>query len=165
MAKSYIQVRDRIKAIATSHLQINTFGAGDLWEVATSGTVNYPMFWAVTQGSEIKRGEIGYKFQFVVMDLVEVGEGNEDDVLSDTHQILADVLAELKMGAYSDIDMKLGDTFSTQSFTEKFDESVAGWSCDLTIWTPFNWDSCNIPGTFTGGGILETDNGIPLQID
>ena len=145
MAKTYLQTYDRIKAIADNHRQINTFGQGDQWEVATSGTVNYPMFWAVTQGSEIRKGEIGYKFQFIVMDLVETGEGNENDVLNDTHQILTDVISELKMGAYTDIDLKLSDTFSTQSFTEKFDESVAGWSCDLTIWTTFNWNSCIIP--------------------
>jgi len=145
MSKSYITIYDRIKAIVTNHRQVNTFGDGDQWEIATSGTVNYPMFWAVTQGSEIKRGEIGYKFQFIVMDLVQKGEGNERDVLSDTHQILTDVLSELKMGAYTDIDLKFSDTFSTQAFTERFDESVAGWSCDLTIWTTFNWNSCTIP--------------------
>jgi hypothetical protein len=163
--KSYIQVYDRIKAIANGHSQINSFGEGDTWEIATSGTTNYPMFWAVTQGSEIKRGEIGYKFQFIIMDLVQTGEGNERDVLSDTHQIMADVLAELKMGAYADIDLKFSDTFSLASFTEKFDDMVSGWTCDLTIWTPFNWNSCNIPGTFTGGGVLQADNGTPLEID
>lgn len=145
MAKSYLQIYDRIKTIANSHQQINTFGQGDQWEVATSGTVTYPMFWAVTQGSEIKKGEIGYKFQFLVMDLVGVGEGNENDVLNDTHQILTDVLSELKWGGYTDIDIKMADTFSAQAFTEKFDESVSGWTCDVTIWTTHNWNSCAIP--------------------
>lgn len=142
--KSYIQVYDRIKTIVNSHAQVNTFGQGDLWEIAASGTVNYPVFWAVTQGSEIRKGEIGYKFQFVVMDLVQTGEGNELDVLSDTHQILTDVLSELKWGDYAGIDLKV-DSFSTQSFTERFDDQVSGWSCDVIIWTEHNWNSCTIP--------------------
>ena len=145
MGKTYIQIFDRIKSIANNHRQINSFGDGDQWEVATSGTTNYPMFWAVAQDSVVRRGERGYKFQLIVMDLVQTGEGNENDVLNDTNQILGDVLSELKMGGYSDIDLKFSDDFAMQPFTEKNDDSVAGWTCDVTIWTPFNWNSCVIP--------------------
>ena len=102
------------------------------------------MFWAVTQGSEVKKGEIGYKFEFIIMDLVQTGEGNERDVLNDTHQILTDVLSELKWGGYTGIDIKT-DGFSTTSFTEKFDDMVSGWMCDITIWTEYDWNSCTIP--------------------
>ena len=146
MGKTYNQIYDKIKTIATSHRQINAFGEGDQWEIATSGTTNYPMFWAVTQGSEVKKGEIGYKFEFIIMDLVQTGEANERDVLSDTHQTLTDVLSKLKWGNFDDIDIKQ-DSFSTTSFTEKFDDMVSGWTCNVTIWTNFNWNSCIIPTT------------------
>lgn len=144
MAKSYLQIYDRIRTIANNHRQINTFGEGDQWEIATSGTTNYPVFWAVTQGSEIRKGEIGYRFMFIIQDLVQTGEGNERDVLSDTHQILTDVLSELKFGEYEGIDLKV-ESFTTEAFTEKYDDMVSGWTCDITIWTDFKWSSCAIP--------------------
>lgn len=142
--KTYNNIYDRIKTICADHAQINTFGEGDLWELATSGTINYPVFWCVTKNSVIKRGEIGYGFQFVVMDMVAKDETNERDVLSDTLQILTDVLAELKMGEYDGIDIRWSD-LTAESFTERFDEEVSGWALDITIWTDFNWNSCTIP--------------------
>ena len=142
--QTFTNIYDTIKTIASNHRQINTFGEGDTWEIATSGTTNYPMFWAVPQGSMLQKGQVGYKFQFIVMDLVQTGEGNEIAVLSDTHQTLTDVLSKLKWGGYSGIDIRV-ETFDTQSFTEKFDDMVSGWSVDVTIWTEYNWNSCAAP--------------------
>jgi len=142
--QTFTNIYDTIKTIASNHRQINTFGEGDTWEIATSGTTNYPMFWAVPQGSMLQKGQVGYKFQFIVMDLVQTGEGNEIAVLSDTHQTLTDVLSKLKWGGYSGIDIRV-ETFDTQSFTEKYDDMVSGWSVDVTIWTEYNWNSCTIP--------------------
>lgn len=142
--RTFIQVTDLITEIASNHRQINSVGRGDQWEIATSGVVNYPMFWAVPQGTTVGKGQIGYKFQFIVMDLVQIGEGNETDVLSDTHQILTDVLTDIKFGQHDEIDLDQ-DTFNSSQFTEKFDDVVSGWTCDVTIWTPFAWGTCSIP--------------------
>ena len=142
--KTFVQVTDRINTIATNHRQINSVGRGDQWEIATSGVVNYPMFWAVPKSSVVKKGEIGYTFDLIVMDLVQTGEGNETDILSDTHQTLTDILSELKMGEYEDIDIKQ-EGFTAQQFTEKLNDMVSGWISEVTVWTPFKWDSCTIP--------------------
>ena len=142
--KSFANIYDRIKAIATNHRQINTFGHGQEWDRATSGTTNYPMFWAVPRGSKIRKGEIGYDFDFIVQDLIQKDYANLEDGLSDTHQTLTDVLSELKWGDYAGIDLKVSD-FAAEPFIEGTDDECLGWTCRVTIWTDFNWNSCTIP--------------------
>lgn len=142
--KSYNQIYDRIKTIATNHRQINTFGSGEKWDMATSGTTNYPMFWAVPRGSRIAKGEIGYEFEFIAQDILQKDYGNLQDGLSDTHRILTDVLAELKWGNHDGIDLKVGE-FTAEPFIEGTDDECVGWGCRVMIWTDYNWNSCAIP--------------------
>jgi len=155
--KTYNQILDRIKTIADNHRQISTFGQGDVWEIATSGTINYPLFWVVTKGSRIRRGEIGYEFQFLAMDMVRKDEENENDVLNDTLQIITDMISKLKMGKFAGIDLKFSDEIKFESFTERFDEQVSGWLADLTVWTDWNWDSCAIPLKSAVSDVLELE--------
>lgn len=142
--KSYNQIWDRIKTIATNHRQINTFGSGEKWDIATSGTTNYPVFWAVPRGSKIAKGEIGFEFEFIVQDILQKDYGNLQDGLSDTHQVLTDVLSKLKWGNYDGIDIKVGD-FNAEPFIEGTDDECVGWTCKVIIWTDYNWNSCTIP--------------------
>jgi len=142
--KTYNQVLDQIKTIAENHEQINFYGEGDLWEIATSGTINYPVFWAQTITSELENGQIGYGFTFLCMDIVQTGEGNESDVLSDTLQVLTDVISNLKWGNIDEIDID-DVVFSPTPFTDRFTDQVSGWSIDVMIRTPFKWNKCEIP--------------------
>lgn len=144
--KSFIQIYDQVKTIATAHRQINTFGHGQEWDRASSGTTNYPMFWAVPKGSRIRKGEIGYEFEFIVQDLLRKDYGNLEDGLSDTLQTLTDVLSKLKFGNYDGIDLKV-EEFSAEPFIEGTEDECLGWICRVIIWTDYNWNSCAIPTT------------------
>lgn len=141
------QVRDHFVDIASRHQQINSFGYGDIWDVATSGTINYPLMFVSPEGSVAKRGEVGYKYKLFVMDLVQKRKDNEVDASSDTHQMLIDVLTELFKGGQqatgSDylFELKL-DNIAITDFTEKFDDEVAGNLCDITLWVEWTADKC-----------------------
>ena len=67
---SFISIYDQFKDIATKHKQINSFGFGNLWEIATSGNITYPMLFVMPDGATAKKGEIGNKFQVFIMDKV-----------------------------------------------------------------------------------------------
>lgn len=145
-------VYDNFKDIANRHQQINTFEYGDIWNIATSGTINYPLHFVSPEGSIAKKGEVGYKYRLYVMDLVEKGKGNEVDASSDTHQILMDVLTELFKGGQqatgSDylFELKL-DNISITDFTEKFDDEVCGHFCDVILWVEYDSNRCAIPAS------------------
>lgn len=142
---SFINIYDTFKDIATRHSQINTFGFGDIWEIASSGTVDYPMMFVTPEGATAGKGEVGQKYKILVMDKVASGEANELDVLNDTQLILLDVIADLKNHSRPGA-MRKDERVQMEDFTERFTDRVAGWSADVVLWV--NWDSsrCDIPG-------------------
>lgn len=141
---TFLNLYDVFKTIAENHRQINTFGFGETWDIASSGTVNYPYLWVVPKDSTVRVGEIGFNFEFITMDLVQKGTDNLNDVHSDTHQILCDVLSRLRQGGYN-FNIKRDSEIRITPFEEKFDDEVAGWNGAVTIWVDWNFDSCAFP--------------------
>ena len=144
------QIEGNFKSIATSNAMINTFEYGDIWNITTSGTINYPLLFVSPEGSTAKKGEVGYKYRLFTMDLVQKGKDNEVDASSDTHQILMDVLTQLFKGGQQAtgstyaFELKL-DNISVQDFTEKFDDEVTGHFCDITLWVEWDNNQCAVP--------------------
>lgn len=145
-----VKIHSNFKTIAASHAMIGAFEYGDIWNIATSGTINYPLLFVSPEGSVGRKGEVGYKYRVFTMDRVEKGKDNEVDAASDTHQILLDVLTELYKGGQDPssgdyaFELKLND-ISITDFTEKFDDEVCGHFCDITLWAEWPLDRCAIP--------------------
>lgn len=145
MGKTLIQIKDKIKTIATNHRQINYYGDERLWYANSSGTVNYPVFWNVYEGTELRKGEQGHKFTFYSLDIIQKDRENLEDIYNDTNQTITDVIAKLKWGGDADIDVKV-ESFSLQKIDEPFDDDeVAGHKCEVVVWTDFKLNSCIIP--------------------
>ena len=141
---TYNNLFDTFSMIASNHYQINSFEFGEAWDINSSGTTNYPLLLVIPETSTVSIGKVTYKFKLAVMDLVQKGKDNDIDVESDTHQILLDVIAELRMGGY-DFSVDRNLTITLEQFSEKFDDEVTGWWGDIILDTDFDFDSCNIP--------------------
>src|SRR3990167_583685 len=140
------QINKHLNAFADSHLQIHSYGFGDLWEIATSGTTNYPLMWVEPTGSSVRKGEVEYKFRVLIMDLVQKGEGDEVDVLSDMHRIGVDIVTEMRQGGLAGTyEWELFGDVSMDDFTERFDDEVTGWTINITIKTDWDYNQCSIP--------------------
>lgn len=143
---SHNQIKALLSTIATNHKQINDFGLGNLWELGAKKEQSYPLMWAElsdNSGVEGKRLRITYSLYF--MDLVDKGENNEDEVLSDQLRIALDVLATLKTPSYEDL-FTIDDNAPLTSFTESTDDEVAGWKIDVTFLINHLSDRCSVPG-------------------
>ncbi len=161
------QINKHLNTFADNHQQIHSYGFGDLWEIASSGTINYPLMWVEPLGSTVRKGEIEYRFRILIMDLVQKGEGDETDVLSDTHRIGVDIATEIRQGGLGhSYEWELFGDVTMEDFTERFDEEVTGWGLGVTIKTEWDYNRCSIPTTGnTGGQGLQTDTGEILQVD
>jgi hypothetical protein len=147
------QVITQLEAIATAHYQINSFGFGDIWEINTSGDINYPLMWLVHDAVEISQGVQTFKFNLIFCDIVKGGEVNETEVLNDQLEIAKDVIAQLKHKDYQ-WDF-LGENINLEAFTERFTDSVAGYSLAINLDLPFDSNRCSIPTSnvvITAGG-------------
>jgi hypothetical protein len=129
---------------ADSHLQINSFGFGEIWEANGNPktTGNTPTLWVFPIQSTINDNTIVFSFDDRCWDLVTKGEANENDVLSDTHQILVDFVNYIKNSSFEYIT---SGSPSCTPFTEQLADDVTGWQCSIDIEVNKIDSDCQIP--------------------
>ena len=150
MKITYNQIIKQFEDFATAHRQINQFKTGDLWEIVQKETLaelNYPMLFLQDSPASIGDGFITNGFNILVMD--KANEGTvETEVKSDTLLILLDTIAYFEK-LYTDNwkFVKIEKTGSISSFTERFDDTLTGWTMSMQLKQPLQYDECQIPQT------------------
>ena len=141
------QVQTALEAIATNHRQINSYGSGELYDIVTSGDTAYPLMYTMLENSTIGSRVESLVFTILVMDIVKGGRVNEDEVASDMLEIVKDIIAQLQHPSYTwEFDEQ---NVTIEPFTERFTDSVTGYSFKVTLLLPFAFDRCVIPYTPT----------------
>ena len=150
MKITYNQIIKQFEDFATAHRQINQFKTGDLWEIVQKETLaelNYPMLFLQDSPASIGEGFITNSFNILVMD--KANEGTvETEVKSDTLLILLDTIAYFEK-LYTDNwkFVKIEKSGSISSFTERFDDTLTGWTMSMQLKQPLEYNECQIPQT------------------
>ena len=148
MKITYNQIIKQFEDFATAHRQINQFKTGDLWEIVQKETLaelNYPMLFVQDSPASIGEGFITNGFNILVMD--KANEGTvETEVKSDTLLILLDTIAYFEK-LYTDNwkFVKIEKSGSISSFTERFDDTLTGWTMSMQLKQPLEYNKCQIP--------------------
>lgn len=149
------QVDDLFKAIASAHLQLNSYGYGDFWEIGSArlrlqyntgepNTITYPLMWATPQTTNIQGNQVTSSYKIMIADLVTKGEVNETEVISDCELIALDLLAILNDPAYRNyFILEKGATI--EPFTEKLDDEVSGVILSVSLRRFSLYDRCAVP--------------------
>ncbi len=152
--KTYDNVVDTLTCVGDLHQQIKTTTTGDIWDIDLEKNTLYPLFHITPVDVDITLSEKQFNFQLFVMDLVEPDLSNEQHVLSDTLQIITDIIALYKHGELLQTAIVahgeesryfVDDEFKCEPFTERFDQNVTGWVVDFSIIIESVLDSCDIP--------------------
>tara|TARA_R100000655_G_scaffold46752_2_gene83718 strand:+ start:572 stop:1081 length:510 start_codon:yes stop_codon:yes gene_type:complete len=152
--KSYNNVIDTIKCIGEQHLNIKTVTNGDIWEIDLERTNIFPLFHINPVSVNINQGQRVFNFQLFIMDLVEPNEANEQEVMSDTLEIMTDIIAVFKHGEIlytydashgEEPRYFINNDFTCEPFTERFANSVTGWVMDIQVIVESELNSCNVP--------------------
>ena len=150
MKITYNQIIKQFEDFATAHRQINEFHTGDLWELTQKESLaelNYPMLFVQDSPASIGDGFITNGFNILVMD--KANEGTvETEVKSDTLLILLDTIAYFEK-LYTDNwkFVKIEKSGSVSSFTERFDDTLTGWTMSMQLKQPLEYNECQIPQT------------------
>lgn len=156
--KSYNNVIDTLRCIGEAHDIIKTVSVGDPWSVDLHKNTIFPLLHITPLGVVAAPGQLQFRFQLFISDLVEPHLSNEQEVLSDTLLILLDYIALLKNGAIlNNSGGSHGDEsryYNTESvnltpFTESEDNTLFGWFMELPVTIDWPYDTCNIPITET----------------
>jgi hypothetical protein len=106
--------------------------------------------YVVPQQVEFNENHIHYNYAIVIMDKVEDDLSDLQNVMSDTLEIIQDIWTVFwqsytqQTGNFSNIIVGDWDP-DVNPFTEKFDSVVAGWTMNLRMSAPFDYNSCDLP--------------------
>lgn len=144
------QIVDRIRQLALSHRQINSFYFGRLTDFDAEEIV-YPAAFLEQQPGSIDRTERQQRFNFrlYLLDLVPESnhsEENETEVLSDTSSIAADMLALMMKPVYQ-FDWEISNQTNVTPVTQFLNDLDAGVYIDIEVSVDFISDACQVPAT------------------
>lgn len=151
MALTLNQVIARVRSLALSHQQVNSFFFGDPWEFDANGDIDYGACFCEILPGSLDRGEHLQRFNFRMyfLDRVSVSadtEGNEQEVLSDMSSVAADFMAMLMYHEY-ETDWLISDTGTVTAVTEVLGDMAAGVMLEVSIGVDFIADRCQVPAS------------------
>ena len=145
------QLLNNLEQFATNHGEINSFGKGELYDLATSGTTRYPLLWVDVANNGIQGDLIQYNLDCYVVDRLQKGNNNWGLVYSALQNVGADVVSFfLDPSYFPHIRVQQSVTFEPVRY-EFRDDELAGWKFTLTFEQFFDQNRCAIPqsGAYT----------------
>jgi hypothetical protein len=154
MTLNYKQILTYFSSIAYHHEQINSFGVGDLTQlindVTTKQEPHYTRMYVVPEVVEFNQNHIHFNFNVIIADQIEDDLSNQREVMSDTLAIAMDVWTVFwqsytqEYGDFSQIIVGDWDA-QCQPFLERFQTVLGGWTLNIKMSAPFDYNSCDLP--------------------
>jgi hypothetical protein len=150
--ESYRVVLDDFEKFADLHKQINSYGFGDVPQltndIITKQEPQYPRMYVVPDLSRFHTGHIHIKWKIYFVDKLEDDLSNQQDVLSDTLEMVKDLFSKMYLSEYeADFDAPV------EVFYEKTETSLSGWILYVSMTQKFDYNRCVLPERSFGQGI------------
>jgi hypothetical protein len=145
------QIVSIFQDLAVRHKMINDFGFGQTYDIGASRQMLFPYLWCQPEDSRIVKSANGYKerlqtFTLFVMDKINMGDDNYQEILSDTHYILETIISEISQHAYYvDFNLSLDGDIVITPMIEETDDNVNGFGATITLKIPIRYTYCNSP--------------------
>lgn len=148
---NYKQILQDFEEIARAHEQINSYGYGDItqitMDVETEVEPLYTRMYVVPGDTTLAENELIYNFQIIIADRLEDDYSNQKDLMNDTLEICKDIFTVLYLSEY---ESTWGP--AVDPFLERFETILGGWTLNLQITQPFDYNRCVLPELpFTAG--------------
>lgn len=151
---NYKQILTYFSSIAYHNPQIQSFGFGDLTQctndIITKQEPKYQRMYVVPSQVTLNQNQIRYNFNIIIMDKVEDDLSNLEDVMSDTLETAKDIWTIFylsytqQQGEFARIIQGEWDP-TLAPFTERFQTILGGWTLQISMIAPFDYNSCVIP--------------------
>lgn len=132
-----------LNRFADLHLQIKSYGQGDIYDFATSGTTQYFSLWADPLDTTVGTNGTINTIRVYCADRISKDKSNYTEVLSNTKDILLDCVAYMMNPSY---DWIVDKNLTLVKFGDPFhNDEIAGHYVDLPLRQHFAADRCQIP--------------------
>lgn len=136
---------DYFRTLATTHTDIESFGTGDLFEVAIAGEDLYVQLWLEQIFQNITtNGRSSWSVNFIIHAIQKHDESDENALLDSTFLIGQQVIQKIR----NDGIYVVGDSINTVSFTERFEDFTCGWRFEITLTEALGVNRCDIGFVF-----------------
>lgn len=141
-----INLFDYFENLAATHNDIESFGNGDLFEVAIAGEDTYVQLWLeqVIQATST-RGLLSWNVAFIIHAIEKHDESDENALLDKCFTIGQQVIQKIR----NDKLYVLGDGVNVVSFTERFEDFTCGWRFEIQLREAVGVDRCDISLAYT----------------
>jgi len=158
-------IEQDLQLLADHHKQIKSYGFGSMqdllyWneirdkkENVTYESPIYPLMYVIPADTQQIISDDGsswtnYQLNVMVLDIIERDLSNQIDVLSDTNQILDDIISQFRLSVTDSLGnfnakYYLDDTVICNPFIEKFADLNGGWNGILNIKVMTPLDRCD----------------------
>ena len=145
------QIIAAIRRAAENHKMVRYVAFGPEYDLVADGSKdNYPLVWCIPDtttmmyDSSANDKEKTYSFVMSVMDRQFEDSTNQMEVLSDTMQIMDDLIATLQyVYRNSRVNFQVND--DAIPFMDAHGDIVAGYTVRLEVGVPVNRDFCQVP--------------------
>jgi len=141
---NYKQVIEDLEDFANNHEQINSFGYGDLtqltMDVITKQEPKYTRMYVIPGDTLLNQNELVYNFQIIVTDQLNNDYSNQRDVMSDTLEIMKDIMATFYLSEYESLWPA-----GVEPFLENYETILTGWVINIQLSQPFDYNRCDLP--------------------
>lgn len=142
-----------IENASISHKQIKDFGVGDDWEIGADKALVHSVLYINPIEAFLVKGATSNSYNaleltinFRVFDLVNKDESNENEVLSDSLDILTDFVTYLSnFPEYRESNISIISDLLFEPFTEETDEEISGWEGDIVFRLIHSKKYCDLP--------------------
>ena len=144
--ESLNQLLTKIRTVAAGNAFIRQTFIGPEFDIAADEAAEYPLLWVMPDGFEMdfEGGRVAYRFTAAVMDREQHDRSNQMEVLSDTAQIVIDLLNGLHYD-YRASDVKVVCNDTAEPFIGDKTDFVAGHGISFSIEVSYTRDACAIP--------------------
>jgi len=150
---------DDFRLLADRHKQINSYGFGDLDEFTyqvdrrdkqenrSDQAPYYPYFYVIPANVIQEFGFMTYEFNLIMSDIMKRDMDNMTDILSDTLQMMNDVVSMFRLsyteahGNYNEFYF-VDDAITMIPFIEQYEDLLCGYSATIRIKTKTYLDRC-----------------------
>jgi|TARA_R100000781_G_C4076436_1_gene126252 hypothetical protein len=151
--RAFYQITEQIKTQLLADVNCNTVTFGNITDIDLSKQTIFPLSHIMVNNVSFPNNTINFNLTVLSMDIVDVskeettdifrGNNNEHDVLNTQLEVQNRLIQELKRGdLFTSMYQVLGEP-STEPFTDRFENDIAGWAVTFDIITNNDISICD----------------------
>jgi hypothetical protein len=151
--QGFYNILERIKIQLEDDPNVNTVTYGDIFKIDLNKQTIFPLCHLMVNEATMENNIWRFNVSVIAMDILDeskdnitdwfVGNTNEQDILNTQLAVLNRLFQVLKTGSLSKDLYQLDGNPTCENFTERFENSLAGWTGTFDVLIPNTMTSCD----------------------